>query len=148
MLASVLFQSCLALKDDRQLLAIHFWQLSPVNMSGSNSELVVIKNPTQQGLNDITVMIFTSLDLSSVRDHDATAIATLNQEKPPPVHPTEIRNSISPSSAVELNTTSTLANYAILVMAQFFKALHFSLYVFEMVPPELLELLNISWLFC
>nr|CAD7438994.1 unnamed protein product [Timema bartmani] len=33
-------------------------------------------------------------------------------EKPPPVHPTEIRTSISLSSAVELNTTSTLANYA------------------------------------
>nr|CAD7443479.1 unnamed protein product [Timema bartmani] len=32
-------------------------------------------------------------------------------EKPPPVHPTEIRTSISPSSAVELNTTSALANY-------------------------------------
>nr|CAD7193661.1 unnamed protein product [Timema douglasi] len=32
--------------------------------------------------------------------------------KPPPVHPTEIRTSISPSSAVELNTTSSLANYA------------------------------------
>nr|CAD7257778.1 unnamed protein product [Timema shepardi] len=32
--------------------------------------------------------------------------------KPPPVHPTVIRTSISPSSAVELNTTSTLANYA------------------------------------
>nr|CAD7395658.1 unnamed protein product [Timema cristinae] len=31
--------------------------------------------------------------------------------KPPPVHPTEIRTSISPSSAVELNTTSALANY-------------------------------------
>nr|CAD7265343.1 unnamed protein product [Timema shepardi] len=30
----------------------------------------------------------------------------------PPVHPTEIRTSFSPSSAVELNTTSTLANYA------------------------------------
>nr|CAD7256519.1 unnamed protein product [Timema shepardi] len=29
----------------------------------------------------------------------------------PPVHPTEIRTSISPSSAVELNTTSALANY-------------------------------------
>nr|CAD7424966.1 unnamed protein product [Timema monikensis] len=28
------------------------------------------------------------------------------------VHPTEIRTSISPSSAVELNTTNTLANYA------------------------------------
>ncbi|CAG2058421.1 unnamed protein product [Timema podura] len=28
-----------------------------------------------------------------------------------PVHPTEIRTSTSPSSAVELNTTSALANY-------------------------------------
>nr|CAD7196170.1 unnamed protein product [Timema douglasi] len=35
-----------------------------------------------------------------------------NKEKSPPVHPTEIRTSISPSSAVELNTTSALANYA------------------------------------
>nr|CAD7392740.1 unnamed protein product [Timema cristinae] len=33
-------------------------------------------------------------------------------EKPPPVHPTEIRTLISPSTAVELNTTSALANYA------------------------------------
>nr|CAD7262855.1 unnamed protein product [Timema shepardi] len=32
-------------------------------------------------------------------------------EKPPPVHPTEIRTSSSPSLAVELNTTSALANY-------------------------------------
>nr|CAD7432573.1 unnamed protein product [Timema monikensis] len=30
----------------------------------------------------------------------------------PPVHPTEIRTSISPSSVVELNTTSALVNYA------------------------------------
>nr|CAD7427999.1 unnamed protein product [Timema monikensis] len=36
----------------------------------------------------------------------------IDKEKPPPVHPTEIRTSISPSSAVELNTTSVLANYA------------------------------------
>nr|CAD7572005.1 unnamed protein product [Timema californicum] len=33
-------------------------------------------------------------------------------EKPPPVHPTEIRTSIAPSSAAELNTTRALANYA------------------------------------
>nr|CAD7195022.1 unnamed protein product [Timema douglasi] len=32
--------------------------------------------------------------------------------KTTPVHPTEIRTSISPSSAVKLNTTSALANYA------------------------------------
>nr|CAD7585550.1 unnamed protein product [Timema genevievae] len=36
----------------------------------------------------------------------------INFEKTPPVHPTEIRTSFSPSSAVELNTTSVLANYA------------------------------------
>nr|CAD7264228.1 unnamed protein product [Timema shepardi] len=41
-----------------------------------------------------------------------TRIPTENQEKPRPVHPIEIRTSISPSSAVELNTTSALANYA------------------------------------
>nr|CAD7395907.1 unnamed protein product [Timema cristinae] len=35
-----------------------------------------------------------------------------SRASPPPVHPTEIRTLISPSSAVELNTTSTLANYA------------------------------------
>nr|CAD7401479.1 unnamed protein product [Timema cristinae] len=35
-----------------------------------------------------------------------------DKEKPPSVHPTEIRTSISPSSAVTLNTTSALANYA------------------------------------
>nr|CAD7440512.1 unnamed protein product [Timema bartmani] len=34
------------------------------------------------------------------------------REKPPPVHPTEIRTSISPSSVVWLNTTGALANYA------------------------------------
>nr|CAD7586633.1 unnamed protein product [Timema genevievae] len=34
------------------------------------------------------------------------------KERSPPVHPTKIRTSISPSSAVELNTTSVLANYA------------------------------------
>nr|CAD7256843.1 unnamed protein product [Timema shepardi] len=38
--------------------------------------------------------------------------SSLCGEKPPPVHPTEILTSISPSSAVELNTTRALANYA------------------------------------
>nr|CAD7266832.1 unnamed protein product [Timema shepardi] len=35
-----------------------------------------------------------------------------HKETPPPIHPTEIRTSISLSSAVELNTTSALVNYA------------------------------------
>nr|CAD7258117.1 unnamed protein product [Timema shepardi] len=33
------------------------------------------------------------------------------RKKPPPVHLSDIRTSISPSSAVGLNTTSALANY-------------------------------------
>nr|CAD7588348.1 unnamed protein product [Timema genevievae] len=39
-------------------------------------------------------------------------LVCFDKEKPPPVHPTEIRTSISPSSLVWLNTTSALANYA------------------------------------
>nr|CAD7586366.1 unnamed protein product [Timema genevievae] len=39
-------------------------------------------------------------------------LLTSQKEKPPPVHLTEIQTSISPSSAVGLNTTSVLANYA------------------------------------
>nr|CAD7396347.1 unnamed protein product [Timema poppensis] len=46
-----------------------------------------------------------------LRSYD-TSVDPASGEKPPPVHPTEIRTSISPSSAVELNTTSALANYA------------------------------------
>nr|CAD7589105.1 unnamed protein product [Timema genevievae] len=38
--------------------------------------------------------------------------STSEKEKQPPVHPTEIPTLISTSSAVELNTTSALANYA------------------------------------
>nr|CAD7440614.1 unnamed protein product [Timema bartmani] len=42
----------------------------------------------------------------------AILIYEKDAEKPPPVHPTEILTLICPSSAVELNTTSALANYA------------------------------------
>nr|CAD7423105.1 unnamed protein product [Timema monikensis] len=52
------------------------------------------------------------LVLSSRAQHDKRYLFTVYLEKPPPVHPTEIRTSISSSSAVELNTTSALTNYA------------------------------------
>nr|CAD7589715.1 unnamed protein product [Timema genevievae] len=45
----------------------------------------------------------------SVEDHFKDYLL---EEKPLPVHPTEIRTSISPSSAVWLYTTDALANYA------------------------------------
>nr|CAD7596243.1 unnamed protein product [Timema genevievae] len=43
---------------------------------------------------------------------DRVNIEGVSLKENPIVHPTEIRTSISPSSAVELNTTSALANYA------------------------------------
>nr|CAD7459811.1 unnamed protein product [Timema tahoe] len=62
-----------------------------------------------------TVFISTNLkaELGKVEFRGSEpAFAWRESGKPPPVHPTEIRTSISPSSAVELNTTSALANYA------------------------------------
>nr|CAD7397977.1 unnamed protein product [Timema poppensis] len=49
-------------------------------------------------------------------EHLPSLSKATDKEKPPPVHPTEIRTLISPSSAVELNTTSALANYATEIM--------------------------------
>nr|CAD7399406.1 unnamed protein product [Timema cristinae] len=52
------------------------------------------------------------VELEEVNPHLRGGRVENHLGKPPPVHPTEIRTSISPSSAVELNTTSALANYA------------------------------------
>nr|CAD7401060.1 unnamed protein product [Timema cristinae] len=55
------------------------------------------------------------VDFTILHDGNEPAFAWRESGKPfrnPPVHPTEIRTSISPSSSVGLNTTSALANYA------------------------------------
>nr|CAD7257731.1 unnamed protein product [Timema shepardi] len=52
------------------------------------------------------------VELEEVNPHLRGGKVENHLGKPAPVHPTEIRTSISPSSAVELNTTSALANYA------------------------------------
>ncbi|CAG2053053.1 unnamed protein product [Timema podura] len=52
------------------------------------------------------------LNLKEVNPHLRRGRVENHLGKTTPVHPTEIRTSISPSSAVELNTTSALANYA------------------------------------
>nr|CAD7199043.1 unnamed protein product [Timema douglasi] len=52
------------------------------------------------------------VELEEVKPHLRGGRLENHLGKPPPVHPTKILTSISPSSAVELNTTSALANYA------------------------------------
>nr|CAD7587255.1 unnamed protein product [Timema genevievae] len=52
------------------------------------------------------------LNLEEVNPHLRGGRVENHLGKTTPVHPTEIRTTISPSSAVELNTTSALANYA------------------------------------
>nr|CAD7593542.1 unnamed protein product [Timema genevievae] len=50
--------------------------------------------------------------LSPTTEDGEIKVQILVGKKPPPVHPTEIQTSFSPSLAVGLNTTSALANYA------------------------------------
>nr|CAD7257132.1 unnamed protein product [Timema shepardi] len=52
------------------------------------------------------------VELEEVNPHLRGGRVENHLGKTTPVHPTEIRTSISPSSAVELNTTNALANYA------------------------------------
>nr|CAD7392755.1 unnamed protein product [Timema cristinae] len=52
------------------------------------------------------------VELEEVNPHLRGGRVENHLGKTTPIHPTEIRTSIPPSSAVELNTTSALANYA------------------------------------
>nr|CAD7418823.1 unnamed protein product [Timema poppensis] len=52
------------------------------------------------------------VELEEVNPHLRGGRVENHLGKTTPVHPTEIRTSITPSSAVQLNTTSALANYA------------------------------------
>nr|CAD7426505.1 unnamed protein product [Timema monikensis] len=56
--------------------------------------------------------VFLKVELEEVNPHLRGGRVENHLGKTTPVHPTEIRTLISPSSAVELNTTSALANYA------------------------------------
>nr|CAD7395296.1 unnamed protein product [Timema poppensis] len=52
------------------------------------------------------------VELEEVKPHFRGGRVENHLEKTTPIHPTETRTSISPSSAIQLNTTSALANYA------------------------------------
>nr|CAD7568769.1 unnamed protein product [Timema californicum] len=56
--------------------------------------------------------LFLKVRYNTLVDRRNTVSRLFLKEKPLPVHPTEIRTSISPSSVIELNTTRALAKYA------------------------------------
>nr|CAD7457150.1 unnamed protein product [Timema tahoe] len=70
-------------------------------------------NMTQGMISKLVSVLETTLSKLSRYDEGSLIGSILSfTKKPPPAHPTEIQTSISPSSAIELNTTSSLANYA------------------------------------
>nr|CAD7602657.1 unnamed protein product [Timema genevievae] len=64
------------------------------------------------GLPEETTGVLRRRSLQEVTQSSESEEETAQETATKPVHPTEIRTSISPSSAVELNTTGALANYA------------------------------------
>nr|CAD7587118.1 unnamed protein product [Timema genevievae] len=77
--------------------------------------LILASGLDKHSLDSSNPLKYTHIDIAaSAGDlpNEPTGAPVIGLEKPPPVHPTKIRTSISPSSAVELNTTSALANYA------------------------------------
>nr|CAD7568588.1 unnamed protein product [Timema californicum] len=97
------------------------WQLSTVDTRAQARRQLIARRETRQTRDELyprclpddsasgcllTVVVRAFTTDNGGREFQESA------EQPPPVHPTEIRTSISPSSADELNTTSALANYA------------------------------------
>nr|CAD7440960.1 unnamed protein product [Timema bartmani] len=98
-------------------LSTPFWKKHPqCTQLGSSSDLPVFGSLVQH---EINALDHVATEAESVSKHTKlsrvlTIIVLPSElaEEKGKVHSTEIRTSISPSSAVELNTTSTLANYA------------------------------------
>nr|CAD7204115.1 unnamed protein product [Timema douglasi] len=113
----------LLLEEDGVITDCNIRTLEPENPvefnfnADSDINKVIIKSePLKEIFNDLdSTSSILQIILSSDPPHlqfSTEGNAGDTQEKPPPVHPTEIRTSISSSSVVELNTTSALANYA------------------------------------
>nr|CAD7397155.1 unnamed protein product [Timema cristinae] len=78
--------------------------ISPSSAVGLNTTSALANYATEMGIGKV--------ELEEVNPHLRGGRVENHLGKTPPVHSTEIRTSISPSSAVELYTTSALANYA------------------------------------
>nr|CAD7569408.1 unnamed protein product [Timema californicum] len=83
--------------------AIHAAMLEPIFVEFADECLKIVQ-PTVSGIR--------KGELEEVNPHLHEGRVENHLGKQPPVHLSEIRTSISQSSAVELNTTSVLANYA------------------------------------
>nr|CAD7423996.1 unnamed protein product [Timema monikensis] len=78
--------------------------ISPSSAAELNTTSALAIYATEAGIGKVK--------LENVKPHLRGGRVENHLGKKKPVHPTEIRTSISPSSAVELNTISALANYA------------------------------------
>nr|CAD7394602.1 unnamed protein product [Timema cristinae] len=87
----------------------HYYSLQP---NYQNDWWDAGKQCIQRTTWDDTALCNRPVELEEVNPHLRGGRVENHLGKTTPVHPTEIRTLISPSSAVELNTTSALANYA------------------------------------
>nr|CAD7393267.1 unnamed protein product [Timema cristinae] len=75
-------------------------------------DMVGVSEGHRVGVSEVHRVGVSEGQMVDVSEGQRVGVSEGHREKPPPVHPTEIRTSISPSSAVEINMTSALANYA------------------------------------
>nr|CAD7401846.1 unnamed protein product [Timema cristinae] len=99
-----------------------------------------VESPIPERELNTTLSSILKVELEEVNPHLRRGRVENHLGKTTPSHPTEIRTSISPSSAVELNTTSALANYATETGLQPRKGV--SPMPHDLIRPELLQHIN------
>nr|CAD7197552.1 unnamed protein product [Timema douglasi] len=98
------------------LLSAHFYGYSATQLLGGRlsdrfgAKMIMGPGILATGLLSLLTPVFVKWHVAAFAA--VRILQGMFSEKPPPALPTEIRTSISPSSPVEINTTSALANYA------------------------------------
>nr|CAD7403649.1 unnamed protein product [Timema cristinae] len=108
------FQSMMSFNEDKQRYDVDYSLFDATNVVDtpmySAKELDTSKPGITTKISSVTEI--GKVELEEVNPHLRGEGVENHLGKTTPVHPTKIRTSVSPSSAVELNTTSALANYA------------------------------------
>nr|CAD7425033.1 unnamed protein product [Timema monikensis] len=108
------FQSMMSFNEDKQRYDVDYSLFDATNVVDtpmySAKELDTSKPGITTKISSVTGI--GKVELEEVNPHLRGEGVENHLGKTTPVHPTKIRTSVSPSSAVELNTTSALANYA------------------------------------